>query len=106
MIVPAVDALAFVEQHGIVLVSGQGAVPLLSEAVVGEPIRGSWWAHPRGKAIFDALRILSASPDVLFCKLVDGKQTLVHRRLWPSGLPRGSHCPARLTGPGSGSWWM
>jgi len=84
MIAPAFDPLAFVDLHGIALVSGRGSVPRLSEAIAGEPIRGSWWAHPRGRDIFDALQVLASSPDVLFCKLVDGKQTLVHRRLWPA----------------------
>jgi hypothetical protein len=27
---------------------------------------------------------VSESPDVLVCKLVDGKVTFVHRRLWPA----------------------
>ena len=27
---------------------------------------------------------ISESPDVLVCKLVDGKVTYVHRRLWPA----------------------
>ena len=80
----AFDALAFVREQGIVLVSGAGPVPRLSDAVAGEPVRGSWWAHPRAKAIFDALQVACASPDVLVCKLVGGKQTLVHRRLWPA----------------------
>jgi energy-coupling factor transporter ATP-binding protein EcfA2 len=78
----AVDEI--VREHGIVLVSGAGPVPRLGDAVAGEPVRGSWWAHPRAKAIFDALQIACASPEVLVCKLVGAKQTLVHRRLWPA----------------------
>jgi hypothetical protein len=90
---PAFDAVAFVRENGVVLVSGAGPVPRLSDAVAGEAVRGSWWAHPRAKAIFDALQVACDSPDVLVCKLVGGKQTLVHRRLWPAlvrcadGLP-------------------
>ncbi len=94
MSAPEFDPVAFVEQHGIVLVSGQGAVPRLSDAVAGEQTRGSWWSHPRGKAIFAALQVLGSSPDVLFCKLVDGKQTLVHRRLWPALARCASRFPA------------
>jgi hypothetical protein len=76
------QALAFVERHGVVLQAARGPVPSLAEAVAGGPIRGSWWGHPRGKEIFRAAVAISESPDVLVCKLVDGKVTFVHRRLW------------------------
>jgi uncharacterized protein YdhG (YjbR/CyaY superfamily) len=78
------DPIAFVARHGVVLASGSGPVPSLAEAVAGEPIRGSWWAHPKGKAIFRALSDVADSPDVLSFRLVGGKVTLVHRRLWPA----------------------
>ena len=67
-----------------VLVSAKGAAPRLVEAIAGEPIHGSWWAHPKSHAIFATLQALVASNDVLVCRLVDGKITLVHRRLWPA----------------------
>jgi len=78
------DPLEFVSRHGVVLASGKGAVPNLAEAVAGEAIRGSWWGHPRGKEIFSALNAVADSPDVLCFRLVDGKITYVHRRLWPA----------------------
>jgi hypothetical protein len=74
----------FVARHGVVLASGKGAVPNLAEAVAGEPIRGSWWSHPKGSEIFLALGVLDDSPDVLCFRLVDGKVTFVHKRLWPA----------------------
>ncbi|HVH66411.1 MAG TPA: hypothetical protein VM716_00940 [Gemmatimonadales bacterium] len=77
-------ALAFVRRHGIVLESARGPVPSLAEAVVGGPIRGSWWGHAKGKQIFWLTRALRDSPDVLVCRLVGGKVTFVHRRLWPA----------------------
>ncbi|HEU4729023.1 MAG TPA: hypothetical protein VFT22_14060 [Kofleriaceae bacterium] len=67
-----------------VLASARGPVPCLADAVAGEPIVGSWWAHPRGKAIFAALSQLDDSEDVRCFKLVDGKITFVHRRVWPA----------------------
>ena len=76
--------MKFVERHGVVLASARGPVPNLAEAVAGEPIRGSWWGHPRGQAIFRALTAVSESPDVVCLKLVAGKVTFVHRRLWPA----------------------
>jgi hypothetical protein len=76
--------LAFVKRHGIVLASARGPLPSVADAVAGEPIAGSWWAHPKGKAIFAALCELDDSVDVRSFKLVGGKITLVHRRLWPA----------------------
>ncbi len=76
--------LSFVEKHGVVLASAKGPVPTLAEEVAGEPIVGSWWAHPKGKAIFEALSEIDDSSDVRCFKLVDGKVTFVHRRAWPA----------------------
>jgi hypothetical protein len=80
----AAQALAFVERHGVVLVAGKGPVPRLVEAIIGEPIRGSWWAHPASHQIFAVLAKLEDSRDLLTCRLIDKKVTLVHRRLWPA----------------------
>jgi hypothetical protein len=78
------EALAFVCMHGLVLESGTGPVPSLAETVAGGPIRGSWWGHSRGREIFAVTRAVRDCPDVLVCRLVDGKITYVHRRLWPA----------------------
>lgn len=78
------QALAFVEANGIVLESARGAVPTLAAVVAGEEIRGSWWSHPRGQEIFQLTRALRRSPEILVCRLVDGKISYVHRRLWPA----------------------
>jgi len=80
----AEEALAFVRQHGVVLASAKGTVPRLTEAIVGEPIKGSWWAHPKSHHIYAILGAVTDSNQVLVCRLIDGKITLVHRRLWPS----------------------
>lgn len=76
--------LAFVRTHGVVLVSAKGPAPTLADAIAGEPIKGSWWGHPQGKRIFALLQQVSAHEDILVCRLVDDKLTLVHRRLWPA----------------------
>jgi hypothetical protein len=78
------QALAFVKRRGIVLESARGPVPSLAMAVAREPIRGSWWSHPKGHEIFALSRVLRESPEVLVCRLVKGKVTYVHRRLWPA----------------------
>ena len=77
-------ALAFIERHGVVLASARGAAPRLIDAIAGETIVGNWWSHPKANAIYAVLERASGSPDVLPCRLVDGKVTLVHRRLWPA----------------------
>jgi len=79
----AEEALAFVRQHGVVLASAKGAVPRLTEVIVGEAIVGSWWAHPKSHHIFSILGAVTDSDQVLVCRLIGGKITLVHRRLWP-----------------------
>ena len=78
------QALSFVKTNGITLESGRGPVPSLAQTIAGEPIRGSWWAHPKGPVIFLCSRAIRQSKDVLVCRLVGGKVTYVHRRLWPA----------------------
>ena len=38
----AEEALAFVRRHGVVLASAKGTAPRLTEAIVGEPIKGNY----------------------------------------------------------------
>lgn len=78
------EALAFVERHGVVLEAARGPVPSLAETIAGGRIRGSWWAHSKGHEIFAATQAVGESDDVLVCKLIDGRVTYVHRRLWPA----------------------
>lgn len=78
------DPVDFVARNGVVLASAKGPVPNLAEWIAGEPIRGSWWGHARGRDIFRALSAVAESPDVLAFRLVQGKITFVHRRLWPA----------------------
>jgi len=80
----AAEALAFVAERGVVLVSAKGPVPSLTETIAGGPIKGSWWAHPKSHQIWAILEAVTDSEDVLVCRLVKGKITLVHRRLWPA----------------------
>lgn len=88
-----IQALDFVREHGVVLVSASGPVPKLTEAIAGEKIKGSWWGHPKGKQIFPVLEDVCEHADVLVCRLVDDKLTLVHRRLWPALAAAAGHFP-------------
>lgn len=79
------QALAFVEHHGVVCESARVRdVPSLADAIAGEAIRGSWWSHRDSKRIFALTRVVRDAPQVLVCKLVAGKITFVHERLWPA----------------------
>ena len=78
------QGLAFVKRHGVVLQAARGPVPSLAEAIAGGPIRGSWWGHSKGHEIFRVAEAVCESPEVLVCKLVDGKVTYIHWRLWPA----------------------
>lgn len=77
-------ALEFVRLHGVVLASAKGDAPRLIEAILGEPIGGNWWVHPRSRFIYNVLAGICESEDVLVCRLLHAKVTLVHRRLWPA----------------------
>jgi len=77
-------ALAWVRDQGIVLESARGPLPRLTEAITGEPIKGSWWSHPQGRRIFSALRSVADSDEIFVCRLVGGRITLIHRRLLPA----------------------
>lgn len=87
------EAMDYVRKHGVVLASARGPVPRLTEVIVDGPIKGSWWAHPKSHLIFSILEAVVDSKDVLVCRLVDGKITFVHRRLWPALVRVASRFP-------------
>jgi hypothetical protein len=87
------QGVAFVKRHGVVLMGGRGPVPTLAEAIAGGPIRGSWWAHEKSHQIFEIVNGVVDSGDVLSCKLVDGKVTYVHRRLWAAFVKLAARFP-------------
>lgn len=78
------DPLRWVCEQGVVLQSARGPLPNLAEQIAGEPIRGSWWGHSAGREIFAVLTRVLDSRDVIATRLVNGKVTLVHRRVWPA----------------------
>jgi len=78
------QGIAFVRKHGVVLESAQGPVASVAEEIAGEPIKGSWWSHAKSDEIYQVTRAIRESADMLVCRLVNGKITFVHRRLWPS----------------------
>ena len=79
-----IQAIRFVKNQGIVLESAHGSVPNLAEAITGKRMRGSWWAQPKRQEIFLLTRAVRDSEEILVCRVVNGKITYVHRRLWPA----------------------
>jgi hypothetical protein len=65
------------------LLESDALLPSVASIVAGEPMRGSWWSHPAGRAIFAVTSRLADRDDVLSVKLVSRKVTWVHRDLWP-----------------------
>jgi hypothetical protein len=82
----AEEALSLLKRSGVVTVVRAGACPALVAEALGEDVRGSWWAHPRGSVVYGILEALHDHPDVLITRLIDGKNALVHRALWPALL--------------------
>jgi hypothetical protein len=56
------------------------------QILTGQLPRGSWWSHPQANAIYDILNAVEQHPDVMLAKLLSGKVTMVHRKLWPALL--------------------
>jgi hypothetical protein len=73
--------LAHLAAHGVLLIQDK-KLPSVVSMVAGGPISGSWWGHAQNHQIYDILTEVEAHPDVVVVTLVDGKKTLVHRKLW------------------------
>jgi len=83
------QVLETLDTRGILLVQDK-RLPSVVGIITGEALSTSWWGHPRAQEIFATLDRLSDRSDVLFTKLLYGKDTLVHRRLWPALLTVGT----------------
>ena len=77
------DILVRLESDGLILLA-DALFPSLVGLVTGESIKGSWWGHARGNEIYNLANEVEDHGDVLVTKLVSGKVTFVHRRLWPA----------------------
>jgi hypothetical protein len=80
--------LQALERHGLLLQQDQ-RLPSLVGIIVGGPLRGSWWGHPDGSLVYRTMQALEDHPDLLETKLLAGKVTYVHRRLWPALVAAG-----------------
>jgi hypothetical protein len=50
--------------------------------ITKERISGSWWSHKLAHTIFNVSEMLEDHPDIMIIKLISGKVTFVHRKLW------------------------
>lgn len=69
---------------GGLLLESDSQLPCVTRIIVGRRLRNSWWAHPRANLIYDVLNRLYHHREVLTTKLVGGKVTLIHKKLWPA----------------------
>jgi hypothetical protein len=81
MLDPLSTVLQALEHHGMLLAQ-DGLLPSVVTLVVGSPVAGSWWAHPRGGEIYATLERLEDTGAVLATKLVKSKITFLHRSHW------------------------
>lgn len=79
--VTSAAARAALERHGLLLLQDP-RLPSLATLVAGAPVKGSWWGHPAGRDIFRIAGALDDDNDVTTAKLLAGKVTFVHRRLF------------------------
>lgn len=77
------------ERLGLLLMSDQ-KFPSVVSIVAGKPVKGSWWAPPWGELIYVHANALGDHPDTLLTKLISGKVTFAHRRLWSAVFAIGS----------------
>lgn len=94
------------ERFGLLLFSDP-ALPSLVGIIVDEPLRSSWWGHPRGHVIYHAMNELDDDPAILSTKLIAGKVTYVHRSLWPAIYRLGTaREPWQLEDLAAGAQWL
>ncbi len=72
-------------ENGLLLLQDK-RLPSVVTLVTGASLSASWWGHPDAHRVFATLAALEDHPDVMFTKLLYGKVTLVHRKLWPALL--------------------
>ena len=64
------------------LLESDPKLPSVCSLIAGTALRGSWWSDPLAQTIFQVNERLEDHPDVLITKLVSGKVTFVHRKIW------------------------
>lgn len=76
-------AAAFVRERRIVMSAGHSSLPVLTEAIAGRHLTGSWMAHPEVERIYNILRKLKKH-GVLTVPLILGKGVWIDPLLGPA----------------------
>src|SRR6267378_6773708 len=72
-------------EYGVLLLQDKSVRSVVG-VITGERLSTSWWSHAKGGEIFACVEKLGDDPDVLVSRLLAGKVTYVHRKLWPAFL--------------------
>jgi hypothetical protein len=91
---PARGTLARIEREFVrlgLLLQHDSELPSFTALVAGGPIKGSWWGHPLGHDLYRLLGEFGRGSGLLSAKLVNGKITYVHPRLWQAFLKLARH---------------
>jgi len=76
-------ATEFVQERRMVMATGQSSLPIMTEAIAGRHLAGSWMAHPEAHRIYTILGRIAKS-DVISAPLILGKETLLDPSLGPA----------------------
>ena len=71
------------EKRGLLLLA-DNTLPSVVSVIAGRPITGSWWSAPAGKLIYNTANELEEHQNVVVVKLLSGKLTFIHGKLWPA----------------------
>lgn len=74
--------LAELQRRQLLLQAGREFASV-ANIVVGQEVRGSWWAHPQSNLIYWVCQDLEQHPRVAEARLLGGKVTQVWDTLWP-----------------------
>jgi hypothetical protein len=72
---------SYLQEHGLLMVV-DNHFPSYVTMITKEPIKGSWWGHPKGNFIYNSLNAVLDRPDILQVKLLNKKTTLVQKEHW------------------------
>jgi hypothetical protein len=79
----AAEAARFIHERLIVMQVGRSGIAVLSDAIAGRLLPGSWMANPEVKSIYEVFVALGAREDVEEARLVQGKLVLISPQLGP-----------------------
>ena len=79
------ELLGAIESNGL-LPMHDATVFSATALLAKEPVRGSWWSHPKANEMYRSISEIDDHEDVETVKLLGGKLTFIHRRLWLSLL--------------------